>query len=106
MTLAASGVYTLSRAVMFTLMNVYAVRMAGVFMNSLGSLWLRSRAMPRLLVFLTYGLAVVMLVSISSSFWLILVFPAWVFGISVFILIETARGKLSEAEDILGGAVR
>jgi hypothetical protein len=103
-TLAGSGVYTFNRAVMFTLMNVYAVRMAGVFMISLGSLWLRTRAMPRLAVFLTYGLAVVMLVSISSSLWLILVFPAWVFGISVFILIETGRGKPSEAEEILGGA--
>jgi hypothetical protein len=104
-TLAGSVVYTYGRAVMFTLMNVYAVRMAGVFMISLGSLWLRTRAMPRLAVFLTYGLAVVMLVSISSSLWLILVFPAWVFGVSIFILIETGRGKPSEAEEILGGAV-
>jgi hypothetical protein len=103
-TLVSSGVYAFSRAVIFTLVNVYAVRMAGVFMISLGSLWLRARAMPRLAVFLTYGLALVMLVSISASLWLILVFPAWVFGISVYILVETGRGKPSEAEEILGGA--
>ena len=35
-----SGVFTYGRAVMFQIINVYAIRMAGVFMLSLGTLWL------------------------------------------------------------------
>ena len=36
--LVESGVYTYSRAVMYQIINVYAMRMAGVFMISLGTI--------------------------------------------------------------------
>jgi MFS family permease len=98
-----SGGYGFGRAVIYVVMNVYAVRMAGVFMFSLGTLWMRTRAMPRPAVFITYGLALIVLVSVSFSWWLILVFPAWVLGISLYILIETSRGKAVEADEALGG---
>jgi hypothetical protein len=101
--LISSGAYSFGRAVMYVVMNVYAVRMAGVFMVSLGTLWMRTRVMPRPAVFITYGLALIVLFSVSFSWWLILVFPAWVLGVSIFILIETGRGKELEAEEILGG---
>lgn len=96
--LAATGamgadVLAFGRAVMYTITNIYAVRMAGVFMISLGTIWIRTRVMPRLFVFLTYALALLMLVSINLSVWLILVFPAWVFVISVYILILSLRGE-------------
>jgi hypothetical protein len=42
-----SGVYTFARLVMHRISNVYAVRMAGVFMISLGTIWFRTRLMPR-----------------------------------------------------------
>ena len=52
-----SGMYTLIRAVMYRVTNVYAIKMAGVFMISLATIWVRTRLMPRSLAFLTYVLA-------------------------------------------------
>ncbi len=101
-TLTKSGVIVFGRAVMYTITKVYAIRMAGVFMFSLGTLWIRTRVMPRLFVFLTYALALLLLVSSDFTSWLILVFPAWVFVISIFILVVSLRGGQAEAEGVVG----
>ncbi len=101
-TLIKSGVITFGRSIMYTITNVYDIRMAGVFMISLGTLWIRTRVMPRLFVFLTYALALLLLVSSNLTLWLILVFPAWVFVISIFILVVSLRGEQAEAEGVLG----
>jgi hypothetical protein len=101
-TLTKSGVILFGRAIMYTITKVYAVRMAGVFMISLGTIWIRTRVMPRLFVFLTYAVALLLLVSSDFTSWLILVFPAWVFVISMFILIVSLRGEQAEAEGALG----
>jgi len=58
--------------------------------------------MPRLFVFLTYAVALLLLVSSDFTSWLILVFPAWVFVISIFILIVSLRGEQAEAEGVIG----
>ena len=96
------GVVTFARTVIYTVTNVYAIRMAGVFMLSLGTIWVRTRVMPRVFVVITYLLAVVLLVAINLSLWVIMVFPAWVFAISVYILVESMRGKDLEADAALG----
>ncbi len=101
-TLTKSGVIIVGRAIMYTITNVYAIRMAGVFMISLGTIWIRTRVMPRLFVFLTYALALLLLVSSNLTLWLILVFPAWVFVISMFILIISLRGEQAEAKGVIG----
>jgi len=95
-TLTKSGVLVFGRAVMYTIMQVYAIRMSGVFMIALATIWMRTRVMPRLFVFLSYALALVLLVSSDITAWLILVFPAWVFVISVYILVESLRGDITE----------
>lgn len=74
------------RAVMLQVGNVYALRMAGVFMVSSGTLWLRTRTMPGWLVVLTWGLAAVLLLTTSLSAWLSLVFPGWVLLVSLLLL--------------------
>ena len=56
--------------------NVYAIRMAAVFMMSLVTIWLRTALMPRWLVIATYLLALILLVVVSFSIWVTLVFPA------------------------------
>ena len=76
-TLIKSGVVTFGRAIMYTMM-------------------------PRVFVFLTYALAFLLLVSSNLTLWLVLVFPAWVFVISVFILIISLRGGQDEAEGVVG----
>ncbi len=74
------------REVMLHVNNVYGVRMAGVFMISLGTIWLRTGLMPRWLAVATYLLALALLVVVSFSLWVMLVFPAWVTVISAYIL--------------------
>jgi hypothetical protein len=91
-----SGLYTFARAVMWRITNIFAIRMAGVFMISLGTIWVRTRTMPRGLAFLTYGLALVLLLSISYSLWVTLIFPAWVLIISIYILLMNLRRKGDE----------
>jgi len=96
-TLMKSGVVSFERAVMYTITNVYAIRMAGVFMLSLGTIWIRTRVMPRVFVVLTYALALLLLVSSNLTLWLILVFPAWVLLISMFTLVVSLRGEQAQA---------
>lgn len=90
--LIESGVYTLIRTVMYRITSVYAIRMASVFMISLGTIWVRTRLMPRWLAFLTYALALGLLLTISSNPWVTLIFPAWVLVVSVYILMTNSRG--------------
>jgi hypothetical protein len=78
-----SRVIYFGRALMIQLSNVYALRMAGVFMISLGTIWWRTGIMPRWLVIITYLLAVCLLLIINLSLWVTLIFPAWVIIISV-----------------------
>jgi len=91
--------YAFNRIFMFQIINVYGLRMAGVFMMSLATIWIRTKLMPRLLVFLTYGLALVILFGLNLSLWFSLVFPGWVFVISVMILIYNFRKKKSQEMD-------
>ena len=91
--LISSGLYTFSRAVMWRISNVYAIRMAGVFMISLGTISVRTRIMHRGLAFLTYALALVLLFTIDQNLWVTLLFPGWVLIVSVYILALNLRGQ-------------
>jgi hypothetical protein len=84
----SESVYTYSRSVIYQVINIYAIRMAGVFMISLATIWIRTGVMHRVWAILTYLLALVLLVSISYSLWVTLIFPGWVMVVSVYILIR------------------
>jgi hypothetical protein len=96
--LLASPTYTYSRAVMYLVLNTYAVRMSAVFMISLGTIWLRTGSMHRAWVYVTYALALALLVVTGRSLWFGLIFPAWVLGVSVLILVVVFR-RDSELSD-------
>jgi hypothetical protein len=91
--LIASGAYGFGRAVTYEMTNIYAIKMAGVFMISTCTLFLRLRLMPRWMAFLGYALALFLLLSIGYIAWIVLVFPLWVLLISVYILIENYRRR-------------
>jgi hypothetical protein len=74
------------RALMLQISNVYALRMAGVTMISLATIWFRTGLMPRWLVVVTYTLVLTLLVVVNFSLWVTLIFPAWVVLLSLFIL--------------------
>jgi hypothetical protein len=95
--LLTSGLYIYSRAVMYNVLNIYAIRMAGVFMMSLGTIWLRTGLMHRGWAFATYALALVLLLSISFSVWVTIVFPGWVLAVSIYFLILNLRYPNREA---------
>lgn len=76
---------------MYGVFNTYAIRMAGVFMISYGTISLRTRVMSRAWVIATYALALVLLFSIGYTLWVTLIFPARVFAVSVFFLIIEQR---------------
>jgi hypothetical protein len=86
-----ADVSTFGRAVMLQVSNIYALRMAGVLLISLGTMWLRTGVMPRWLSFVTYAVAIVLLFVTTLSLWVTLIFPAWVFAVSILILIQNYR---------------
>ena len=86
-----SGTYTYGRAVMYVFGNTYANRMAGVFMISFATIALRTGVVSRAWAIVSYALALVLLLGISFNLWMTLVFPAWVFAVSVILLITEKR---------------
>jgi hypothetical protein len=91
--LIQSGTYSLSRAEIYQTMHTYAMKMAGVFMISTSTISLRTRIFPRWMAMLGYVLALVLLLSLGRMEWFLLVFPLWVFLISVYILIDNFQGR-------------
>ena len=81
-----SGIYIFSRAIIYKFNNVYAMRMAGMHMIVLGTIWMRTQIMPRWLALVTFILALVQLVGANFMSSITLVFPTWVFIISAYIL--------------------
>jgi hypothetical protein len=82
-----SEVYLFNRAMLSQFFTVYALRMAGVFVISLGTIWLRTGLMPRWLSFITYLFALLLILSTSLNLWMVMVFPGWVLIISIYILV-------------------
>jgi hypothetical protein len=99
-TLIESGMYTFGRTVTYVIMNVYTMKMAGVFMISTCSLSLRTGIFPRWMAFLGLALALFLLLSLDFFYWAPLVFPLWVLLISVYILVANLRKSKNEPTPI------
>jgi hypothetical protein len=91
---ARAATIEFGKMVVLAVSKTYAVRMAGVFMMSLATIWLRTGLMPRWLVGLSYLAAVSLLVAGDVSMWITMVFPIWVLMVSGLLL---ARAGLFEA---------
>lgn len=92
-----SGIYAYSSAVTYQIMNIYAMRMAGVFMISTCTLSLRTDITPRWMAYLGIALALFLLLSITVFAWASLLFPLWVLMISVHILISNIKESEKES---------
>jgi hypothetical protein len=86
-----SATFTFARAVTYETMNLYAVKMAGVFMISTSTLTIRTGITPRWIAFLGFVCALLLLFSRRYIDWILLVFPLWVLLISIYILIDNLR---------------
>jgi hypothetical protein len=84
----------LLRAVSYTTTFAFENRAAGVFLFATATIGLKTGAFPRWFSILSYVLGAVLLLAVSFVDWAILVLPAWVAVVSVFILLrERARGR-------------
>ena len=97
-TLIENGFYEFGRTLMRTIFGVYAMGMAGVYVFSTGSIWFRTGAVPRWLVLITWGVAVVLWFSAGLPWWVQLIFPAWVFLVSIYILNRSLRHQPESRE--------
>jgi hypothetical protein len=58
-------------------------------MFSLATIWLKTRLMPRWLVFGTYAVAIAILIASDVSMWITMLFPVWVLVVSVLALVRS-----------------
>jgi len=85
--LVDNDIYIFGFMFMNEILGNYIVRIAGVYMFSIGTIWTRAVVMPRWLTIITFFLAVVFLFFAGSIREARYVFPAWVCLTSIYILI-------------------
>jgi hypothetical protein len=85
------------RSLAFSFLFVLAARAAAVFMIVTSTIALRTAVFPRPLVLAGYAIALVMLLSLSFLQWILLLFPAWVFVASIYILAAEQRERRAAA---------
>jgi hypothetical protein len=86
------------RALSYTVLFAFSTRAAAVFLISMGTIGLRSQTFPRWFAMTGYLLGLVLLVAVTFFDWAILVLPAWVAIVSLFIMRrERARGREAAA---------
>jgi hypothetical protein len=90
---ATAEVWDFGRRVSHTLLNVYAMRMAAVFAITTSTIVTQLSLAPRWLSVTGLATGVVLFVSVGWIPWVELVFPAWVFALSMHILIVSFRAN-------------
>ena len=85
--LPQSTTFALARAFAYTIVNVYAVKMAGVFMLITSTIALRTAFVARWMAAPGFVMALFLLFAGQWVDWSFIVFPAWALLISVYILI-------------------
>jgi hypothetical protein len=101
--LVGSTTFVFARTLVYEVVNIYAIKMAAVFMVVTSTLALRTRLFARWLAYVGYAVALALIVSSAYVEWILLVFPLWVLIVSVYILIDNMwvawqRARRSGAE--------
>ena len=86
-----SATFRFARAASYIIANVYAIKMAAVFMISTSTVVIRTGIAPRWIAYLGFLLALLLLMGSFFVSWSFAVLPFWVFLISVYILIDNLR---------------
>ncbi len=89
----ANETYYFNRHVSDALLNLFAMKMAAVFMFTTCTIGLRTAIFPRWLAFLGYACALILLAVIANWKWITLVFPIWMLVVSVHILSADYRSR-------------
>lgn len=94
--LVQSETFAFGRRMCHALMNIYAIKMAAVFMFVTSSIGLRTAFLPRWLAFIGFAVGVVLLLVITDFAWIVLLFPSWVLLVSAYILVAELMPRHSE----------
>ena len=86
-----SGTFAFARVLVYEIMNVYAIKMAAVFMIVTSTLALRTHFLARWIALMGYALALALLFSGRATEWILLLFPMWVLLVSLYILFANLR---------------
>jgi hypothetical protein len=86
-----SATFTFARAAAYNIVNIYMIKVAGVFMISTSTVAIYTRFAPRWLAMTGYALSLVLLFGSYYISWSFVVFPLWVFMVSVCILMDNIR---------------
>jgi hypothetical protein len=86
-----SEAYHFGRRTVYTLLNVFAFKMAAVFMFTTGTIGLRTDFLPRWVALVGYACALALLLVIGDWVWIGLLFPLWVLLVSAVILVAEFR---------------
>jgi hypothetical protein len=82
-----SDTYYLTRQLVSAFVNVFGIKMAGVFIMSTSTIVLRTAILARWVAFFGFACALVLLGAITTWPWIALLFPLWMFVISIRILL-------------------
>jgi tetrahydromethanopterin S-methyltransferase subunit F len=96
--LIGSSTFHFARAAAYSLVNVYMIKMASVFMITTSTVALYTGIAPRWIAFIGFVLALVLLLGSFYISWSFLVFPLWVFLLSASILRDSVRQHPDSSE--------
>jgi hypothetical protein len=82
-----SDAYRLVRQLIGSFLNVFAIKMAGVFVISTSTIVLRTEILPRWVAYSGFACACVLLLIITNWPWIALLFPFWILLVSTLILL-------------------
>ena len=91
--LTNSNVFRFARAAAYIITNVYAIKMAAVFMFSTSTVVIYTGIAPRWIAYIGYLLALVVLIGSYYIGWSFAVLPVWVLLISLYILMDNLRRR-------------
>ena len=88
-----SATFHFARAAAYSMMNVYTVKMAGVFMVTTSTIAIYTGFAPRWIAILGYLLALLLIFGSYYLSWSFVVFPLWVLVMSIYIFFDNAGAE-------------
>src|SRR3954468_21304152 len=89
--LTSTATFRLARSTAYVLVNVYAIKLAGVFLITTSTVVIYTQIAPRWIAVLGYVMAAILLLGSYYTSWNFIVLPAWVMLMSTYILIDNVR---------------
>jgi len=94
--LADSVSFHFARTLAYTIVNIYMIKMAAVFMISTSTVVIYTSIAPRWVAFLGFAIALLLLFLSSYFSWIFVAFPFWVSLISVCLLFDALHRESRE----------